>query len=326
MKIGPSAPSVVYVRCKSWRKWPSWREIESPLISADLGGQRIEFRFQIATYEQDAGDSVNQETAGPSTVVYVDDQPHLLSENIIVWDPNADNAVAYDRLSPECGEIDLRILVYSDEPFDFEVLEDVFPRFLHMLIAYFNYLFKDALIPVAPLQMVRPDSPGTVTCQPLPRVVRSLARSEYEEDFVKQALSRLAASSAPLSSTDLNILHVAARRMLAAQREEDLVDRYCDLWEVCEFLSQDVKAKGGKVGRIAQALSDCIGKPKAKIENGLGLRELFSIRGAVVHEGVEDDQALRQNIDVLEAIASQLFRSKLGLAYRGSQTIDRLLQ
>jgi hypothetical protein len=128
-------------------------------------------------------------------------------------------------------------------------------------------------------------------------------------------------------------LSAAARRFTSAVAESDSVDRYCDLWETCEFATlHEPGAKGGVVGRIAQALTNRLKAhhpklTKRRTENALTLRALHKTRGRVVHEASESPADLAGSTRLLEAIAAELLRRNFNLPYTPNGVIeDHLLE
>lgn len=113
--------------------------------------------------------------------------------------------------------------------------------------------------------------------------------------------------------------------------ETNEIDKYCDLWETCEFATLGVNAKGGKVGRIAQALSDHIGKinplfSKRNVENNLRIKELYETRGAIVHNAIQNPLMLQESSRLLSEIALELIRFRLDLPYERNQVIEDAYQ
>ena len=152
-----------------------------------------------------------------------------------------------------------------------------------------------------------------------------LAKKEIEKVLSDYVQFRLLSSP-----EDERTIDAAMRRYLNAQNEQDIIDKYCDLWETCEFITQNIKAKGGKVGKIAQGLSTHISKKgdavsKKLVEKNLNLRELYDIRGDIIHNAVESSDLVIKKISVLEQIAYELIKYKIGLDYKGNKVIDEAI-
>ena len=115
---------------------------------------------------------------------------------------------------------------------------------------------------------------------------------------------------------------VAARRYVTSQTETDPIDKYCDLWESCECATFFQKAKGGKVGRVAEALTSHWNQTshraplrKSDVERVLEIKQLYEIRGRIVHEALDSPEDLSERIAMLEAVAAELLRYRLGVRF-----------
>ena len=121
-------------------------------------------------------------------------------------------------------------------------------------------------------------------------------------------------------------LDVACRRFITAIQEADPIDKFCDFWEVCEFLSKNLHRKGlsTPVARVAKVLSDHTKKRKADLDK-LIVQPLYSIRIDIVHNTIEKPEKIDGKLLLLEEVARELIKSKLGLPYTGSLCIDNTL-
>jgi hypothetical protein len=141
-------------------------------------------------------------------------------------------------------------------------------------------------------------------------------------DFIKAAVERFVHIRAGLEKDEALALGAAARRYVASQTELDPIDKYCDLWESCEFATLSVKAKGGKVGRIAEAITSHWNQTslrahvrKADVERVLNIKALYDVRGRIVHEAVDAPADLSERTYLLEAVAAELLRFRLGVPF-----------
>jgi hypothetical protein len=80
------------------------------------------------------------------------------------------------------------------------------------------------------------------------------------------------------------------------------------------------RAKGGKVGRIAQALTSHLansGNPiaKARVENALDIKGLYEARGRIVHQAIDAPDEFERKTRLLESIAAELLRYRFKLPF-----------
>ena len=94
---------------------------------------------------------------------------------------------------------------------------------------------------------------------------------------------------AGMQAEEAAYLDVASRRFIPAIQETDPIDKFCDFWEVCEFLSKNLHGKGlsTPVTRVAKVLSDHTKKRKADLDK-LIVQPLYSIRINIVHNAIEN--------------------------------------
>jgi len=151
-------------------------------------------------------------------------------------------------------------------------------------------------------------------------------------ESVKEAIDRFVRIRVGLDREAEHAISVAARRYITSQTETDPIDRYCDLWECCEFATLFVKARGGKVGRVAEALTSHWNRSlhrsqrrKADVERVLEIKQLYDVRGRIVHEALDAPDELAARIDLLEDVAAELLRHRLGVPFSSEgRVFDRL--
>jgi hypothetical protein len=126
-----------------------------------------------------------------------------------------------------------------------------------------------------------------------------------------------------IRTDDAAYLDVACRRYIAAIQETDLIDKFCDFWEACEFLSKNLQGKGlgTPVARISKILSDHTKKKKTDLDK-LVVNPLYKIRSDIVHNAIENPDKIDMNLPLLEDVVCELIKSRLGLPYTGSFAID----
>jgi hypothetical protein len=159
---------------------------------------------------------------------------------------------------------------------------------------------------VGHLRMV-PKERGTVTREQITLAFKAFA-SFLHPDSNKESSLRLA---------------VAARRIMNAYTETDLVDRFSDLWESCEVLCPP---KRGKIDyRIAKRVADFTGFNHEPLKTGIVSR-LYDLRKDIVHSFIEDLEAITANLPMLFDIATILYSSYFGFCYSHKGTLADFMQ
>jgi hypothetical protein len=129
---------------------------------------------------------------------------------------------------------------------------------------------------------------------------------------------------------DLRGLAVAARRLNSAMLEDDIIDKYCDLWECCEFLApagkkvNNIKLPKAKDAAISQLFSSY-----AKLRKAQRLTECvhktYMVRNDLVHNAIENPGLVDKYLRVLHEVASHLFRCRVGLPFAITPELAPLL-
>src|SRR5262249_31940235 len=158
------------------------------------------------------------------------------------------------------------------------------------MLAYVNVCFGELAAPVAPVQLRELKQGQSHFDTSLVIAVRE--RQTISPELSHTAPDQFVQVRSALPAVEARALAVASRRYLTSLTEVDDVDRYCDLWESCEFSTMFEKAKGQKVGRISQALASHLTRSgvsinKAQVERELRIKELYETRGRIVHNAVD---------------------------------------
>jgi hypothetical protein len=225
----------------------------------------------------------------------------------------------------ERGEIDLAILVEESMGMD---AKESFRRFHHLLPALasvIGHTTDNLLIPIAEPQLIDGNTSTqhlgievrAARCTPpgiLANIIESAARAIaeiYSEQEGEEKIRRIG---------------LAARRLFDSKAEMDVIDAFCDLWEACEFLCpRPSRPPRYKISdRIALAISDYTGFHLPQIRSSL-IDVAYDIRKDIVHEAIEDESKVRSMVPVLEEVVSLLIRSRLGLPFDGSRTLQTFL-
>lgn len=229
----------------------------------------------------------------------------------------------------EPGEIDFFVGAACEKDVPTEALKSLLFPLLTMLINAFSVRSKDLIVATAPQQLYRLGGDGEAQMDSGMRVqVRS--RPTLSESTIASAFPAFFEALAKLSPEDSRRVAVAMRRYQSSMSEADPVDRFCDLWEVCEFLAKCIrrpngKSVGGKVDfTIAYGVGLQIGeKPDAVLRNVV--QPLYDIRKDLVHNAIEDPSKFIGMTDILERVAEQLIRFTFAMAREPDAQINMLL-
>ncbi len=322
-------PKHMYVgilRCRSYYNWPLETRVVSDTLSTKLNGQQIYFTLQFVSYnflqgnkketpQTELGPIIARETISPDFFRlgrYLVKSPEDISEI----------SIKYGGAYP--GEVDIQCHIGCDTELPIESLDSEVSPVLYSLLGTLSIATKDILIPVAPAQYskINHDGKRELLWNELMYVHE---RKTHEVTVLRELLEKYIDVRATMTPEEGRAFDTAARRIVSSKNEKDLIDRYCDLWEACEFLLIGFNAKGDIVSRIAQAIACYTGGNKAKIENGLELRNIYKVRKEVVHEALQDEQRVDTYIKLLDEIANQLFKWRLKISYANSKIIDPYL-
>jgi hypothetical protein len=230
---------------------------------------------------------------------------------------------------PYEGEIDIQLHFGMSKIFSIDEFKGVIEYISYSVLAYLNISAGELLIPIAPIQ-IRELEGSNSTFENLVNIFVK-DRKTLSKEFLEQAVERFMSLRIHMPQEDATALDTAMRRYLDSTTEKNDVDRYCDLWEACEFVTLNTRAKGGKVGRIAEALSSHMRKTnsiytKRNLENRLKIKELYETRGAIVHHAIQNQKQLQERSKLLSAIALELIRSNLEIPYEYNQIIEEAYQ
>ncbi|MCZ6777283.1 MAG: HEPN domain-containing protein [Ignavibacteria bacterium] len=314
------------LRCQTWCIWPENTTIVAGKYEAKTKQYgSIELQVRVVTYAQRPRPETEPAKPTPSI-------------GPLIWRGELTTGYLYGRAilkAPEDqipvrfkfdyafeGEIDIQVLARSRSELEKSEMEQLAAQIAYPLLTYLNLRHAEFLRPVAPIQCSKLEGKNRMLeCETLIAVHdRKTFDVETLKDSIREALVRRINVPAERSRA----LYLACKRLLSADLESDPVDRYCDLWEACEFLSQFVSSKGTVPSRIATALAEFTGYAKPKLETRLGLRNLYQMRKDIVHNAVENVHEIEQQTPLLSSVVRQLISWTLGMQYSGDTKIDSL--
>jgi hypothetical protein len=229
--------------------------------------------------------------------------------------------IPFELHSPAPNELDVGVHVTVSAPLEPRLLLLVCTPILYGLAVYLSFMLQDILMPAAPPQVFDVFENGDRMLH-FGGLLQAFDRKQHSAGDIEGALRVYASEHAQMPENEAATVNIAARRYLSALVEADPVDRYCDLWEVCGFLSKNVKVNGDVVSRIAAVLAQHANKKKAQLEDNLRLRTIYKIRQDLVHNAYEDLQTVNAHLQTLEIIADELLRFRMKIAYEAQPLIE----
>jgi hypothetical protein len=303
-------------RCRTLHSWPAetssteWHlhRIPSPDASFELF-----IRYQIGT-----------ETRG--LVISTPKADHaLMLENKIFCPRGSEQNIAFEKNYLEPKMIDFAINVKSSAELDPQSLAPLSYN-LRRFVAFCSIYLDSVVIPIMGTRFFRRKHTGYEERVPLMGTVVKDRRDTNHMEIAD--LMRVFDMRRNMHDEETwRRFDVASRRYLAAMAEQDVIDRFCDFWEACEFLTKDIKVKKASdpKGRIAHALAQHMGVSKAAIERQY-IGPFWKIRKDLVHEAVEDEPKVGEAAFLLEHFVAELLRYKVGLGFRGREELAKVIE
>jgi hypothetical protein len=317
---------VVILRCRSLGTWPSgtWSMGtigDVQLVTAEAV-QEYPISLFLVSYARDK--ETGSDKAGLK--LWKGDTPQnlLLGDRLFIA-RGEHAAIKFNLHAPESNELDLGAKLTSDANVEPRTLIRRCTPCLYGLAFHLSLALHDLLTPTAPPQLLEQEANGELSLR-WSGIMQAFDRPVHTDEQIEEVLSAYVTHRVHASPSDAAAIDVAARRYLSAQRETDPIDRFCDLWEACEFLSRTTPAKGDVVSRIAAALAQYTNKKKAELENKLDVRTIYQIRKDLVHNAIEDETKMNDKLLVLEAIAKELIRMRMNIKYDGNPIIDQAVR
>jgi hypothetical protein len=328
---------IAILRCRTWCEWPAWQDFMSNAYRdpvASESGVPVYLSLHIATYKErqrpeSAPAAKLPKEAGPIVWRGALTSGYWLGD-MSIKAPEDTSTITLEFEPPYEGELDLQLHMGTTQEIPTDDLRSIAQTICNSALAFVNLVASELMVPVAPLQIRLLTDKGSQIVNSTKLGVRR--RIKVTPDAVAGWVHQFVESRRALDSSTARAFSAAARRFTSALAESDSIDRYCDLWETCEFATLNERgAKGGVVGRIAQALSNHLKAQhpkltKRKTENALTLRALQRTRGRVVHEASDSPDDLANSTRLLEAMAAELLRHNFRLPYTPNEVIEQRLR
>jgi len=311
--------SFVFQRCRYYGLWPEGNFYGvAPFKMECFAGSELEnARFQVwyRTYgnlgninvapAQITGDVIEFASLDKTIGFYIGNRKYI--------EGNEGDRIFQARYErPKQGEVDIYISCVKEDGtlFDIDKLYTSLAPFMPILTMHFSCLVGDLVVPIGrPEGLERSQTASRMAAGEQKQVLVLQPRPHVGGETLQRALNSFSNFAAKVSRADCIEIGLAAKRILAGQQETDLIDRYCDFWEACEFLCRAKKFKPDQ--RLANMLETSIGVHDSKIKT-LIVSPLYDIRKNIVHDAIEDVSRIERATPILEDIALLVFGSRNG--------------
>jgi hypothetical protein len=320
------------LRCRTWCVWPEHNSVSNNAfcVSAPDSDNLIYLSIHLVSYEGRPRPELTrpqpaQQDVGPLVWNGKTDTGYWVGYSFVKA-PKDTTKIELSHQRPLQGEIDIQLHIGAYSEVAMPQLKELASSISYSVLSYLNITLGELLVPVAPIQVRTLHEDGRTEFDNSISVLVQ-ERRQFTPDVLRTALDEFVKSRLAMSQTVQVALDAAMRRYLTSLTEGDPIDKYCDLWEACEFSTGDIKAKGDVVSRIAEALTRQMERgdlPRAKRhgENRLQIRTLYQIRKDLVHNAIENPEKLEEYTKLLSAITLELIRFRLGLPYQGVETLE----
>ncbi len=321
------------LRCRTYCVWPEWVSFETPSlrtrITTDGKDVEVDMKFSVTTYEARPRPEISPPQAEGRKVSPIIWRglmgPGYWLGEALLKAPEEKITVELEHEHALQGEIDIKIHLKAPSELQTDILRKELSTLSLSLASYVNVALGDYMVPVAPISVSERNPSGAwVITDSHYMFVRN--RGRFSEETLQAKLTGLIEKRMEMQETEGKAFDVAARRYLTSLTETDPIDKFCDLWETCEFLVSEAKAKGDIVSRIAKALAHHMCLSKKLVENRLDIRGLYRIRKDIVHNAKESLPDLMIRIRLIDKIACELIKNRLRLPYEGCPPLDDLLK
>lgn len=319
------------LRCSTWCIWPAHSRIISKGMSVPIGSGDNDFinlSVHLVSY------TLRPRPENQLSKVSSKDGPLIWHGNmnsgfwagqLFIKAPEDTVKVEMVHEYPHEGEIDIQLHIETTENHSIDKFKDIVENISYSVLTYLNVSAGELLIPVAPIQIRKLEDSKSEFNNLVKIFIKE--RKTFSGEFLRDAIEKFIITRHRMPSEDIASLDAAMRRYLDSITETSEVDKYCDLWEACEFATIGLNAKGGKVGKLAQALSNHMVKTnpiftKRTLENKLKIAELYKTRGAIVHNAIQNPQRLQERTKLLSEIALEIIRFRLDVPYEKNRVIE----
>jgi hypothetical protein len=317
--------------CRVYHLWPELKVFKSRRLNiASLSNHNREIYLYIQTFLNRPTFSVPAQSLsddlGPSHVRLGKDVGFWLG-NVVVGDrgesPSSIRRGAplgnAERISRYQGEIDIGIMLGNIRD-DGAGLINIAGKLIDIAIPFLATALNDYLFPIAVAHVDEWSSTDRKLISPQTIRLEGKDRDRVSVDLLTKAFDGFCSLIDTMRIEDLRGLAVASRRLNNATLEDDIIDKYCDLWECCEFLApsgrkvNEIRLPKAKDAAIIQLLCSYVkpSNPRLIIKR---VCDIYSIRNDLVHNAIENLEVVDKNLRLLREIAIHLFRYRVGIPF-----------
>lgn len=332
---------ILIQRCRHFGNWPDDFRYQDELRKIHLGTDEAEavpvyLSFGVITHDspkRDDGGDYRADEERPRKGSLLLDPTHRpgfwIGNTILAGVAEDPQLYSFKFNNAAPGEIDFFVGIQCQSAISPKLLQDSAEPFLEALVASASIYLDDFVVPVTPSHLLTSMDTGEKQ-QTNSYVVRALARPTISREDIKRVFQQFFSQVQILEPERRRGLVVAARRYLSSFGEVDPIDRYCDLWEACEFLVRNLtetsgrKIKGGITARMAYAVARQTGLSKPRLDTHLA-QPLYEIRKNIVHNAIDDPEGFDHMTRYIEVTVNQIFRFVLGMPPAPSPELGELL-
>lgn len=249
--------------------------------------------------------------------------------NMAVHAPDEITPVSTTFRNAEQGEIDFFIGAGCSKDVPLDVLETALSNLIVTFMMSLATRPGDLIVATAPPLLSKVlDNGQYQTHTGLNVYVRNKPRLAPE--VIEAAFPAFFNTITKLSAENSRRFAVAMRRYQSSMSETDPVDRFCDLWEACEFLARCARTHDGKKigGHIDSIIAFVIASNMGRNRNDIhtkAIKKLYDIRGDLAHNAVEDPEGFQGMVHVMEEAAVQMIRYTFSMGPEIAPHLERIL-
>jgi hypothetical protein len=325
-------------RCKPYGVWPKnflYQDDHRVLeIVAQGETYKLTLRLGVKTYD-DTMFANGTDSERPRVGRMVIDDRHRSGfwvGNMALHAPDEKTNMIVNFRNVEPGEIDFFVGVGCSKEVPMDALERALPPLIVTFMVSLATRLGDIIVTTAPPQLSK---------------VMDCSQSKMESRFNVYVRNRPTLAPETIEATfpaffdivtkmsaeNSRRVAVAMRRYQSSMSETDPVDRFCDLWETCEFLAECAKSAHRDAGRkigghidftIAFVVASNMGRNRNDV-HAKAIKKLYDIRGDLVHNAVEDPEGILGMVHVMEDVAVQMIRYTFSMGQGSAPHLEKML-
>lgn len=322
-------------RCKPYGVWPKdfLYEADHKVTEIEAHGETYKLTVRLGVKAYDDALFVNNKGGEAPHVgsLVVDNRrwPGFWIGDAVLRAPDELTPMGVSFRNVEPGEVDFFIGVVCLREVPMDVLRDYLSPLVVMFIMSLATRLDDVIVMTAPPMLSKLMGDGRSQVRAALKVeVRD--RPRLTPEAIQAAFPAFFDAVANLNAEKKRLVAVAMRRYQDSMSETDLVDRFCDLWETCEFLGKCVQTDSGrKVGGHTDSVIAFVVASVMRRNRNHGhtkaIGRLYDIRKDLVHNAVEDPEGFEGMVQVMEEVAAQMIRYTFSIGPGSAPHLERML-